>query len=134
MDVKKQYGVIPYLNGKKNGQKIVLVTSKTNGYWIFPKGNLVKKKNKFQSAAQEAFEEAGVRGKINEDISYTIEFQHSETTHKITLFPMKVETVLDEWPEMNDRKRKVVSVSKAMDLITLDDLRNCLISWQEDFL
>lgn len=133
MDVKKQYGVIAYLNGKKNNLKIVLVTSKTNGYWIFPKGNLVKKKNKYQSAAQEAFEEAGVRGTINEDISYKIEFQDFETRHQITLFPMRVKTLLDQWPEMNDRKRKVVSVSKAMELITLDDLRSCLVQWQEDF-
>lgn len=134
MAVKRQYGVIPYINGKKNSPKIVLVTSKTNGYWIFPKGNLVKKKDKFQSATQEAFEEAGVHGILNEDLSYQIEFQGAETKHQITLFSMKVETLLDEWPEMNDRKRKVVSVSKAMELISLDDLRDCLKNWQEDHL
>ena len=133
MAVKRQYGVIPYIDGKKNGRKIVLITSKTNGYWIFPKGNLIKGKNGVQSAAQEAYEEAGILGKISNDVSYTFSFKHLGDEYKTTFYPMKVETQLDDWPEVKKRKRKTVSVSKALELITIDDLRKCLSAWKKDF-
>ena len=132
MSVKTQYGVIPYTN-KKKSPKIILITSRTNGYWIFPKGNPMKKKTFFQSAAVEAYEEAGVRGTVNKKASYTIKFRHQNIDHKIVLFPMKIETLLDEWPERKERKRKVVSVEKALKMIELTSLQNCLKKWHHDF-
>ncbi len=133
MTVKKQYGVIPYVDEKKHGRRIILITSRTNGYWIFPKGNPVKGKNGLQSAAQEAYEEAGLRGKITKDVSYSFTFTHLGKNYKTVLYPMKVETLLDDWPEIKERKRKTVSVSEALELITITELRKCLNAWKRDF-
>lgn len=128
---KIQFGVIPFTNGKKN-TKVVLVTSKTQGYWIFPKGNPIKNKTDFQSAEQEAFEEAGLRGKIQQEPSYTVSFQQNSTSHKLTLFPMEVEEVLSTWPEMGDRKRRLVTIPKALSLINFAGLQDCLRRWHKD--
>lgn len=132
MSVKRQYGVIPYTK-KKNASRILLVTSRANGYWIFPKGNPIKKKDIFQSAQQEAFEEAGVLGDIDKKFSYKIKFRHQSVDHEIILFPMKIGKIFKEWPEKKQRKRKFVSIDKALDLIKLTSLQNCLKQWKRDF-
>ncbi len=120
--------MIPYLGGG-NGLKVVLITSRTNRIWIFPKGNPIKGKTARQTARQEAFEEAGIRGKVLTD-SYSISYiQHGEK-YKIKFFPMKVDEVLDDWPESRERKRKIAAADKALSMLSLDDLRQCL----RDFL
>ncbi len=136
MPTKTQYGVIPYTkkNKKDNCPKLILITSRTNGYWIFPKGNPIKKKDNFQTAKQEAFEEAGIKGTINQELSYKISFKHGETDHITILFPMEVDEVLEEWPEKHERERKLVSFEKAMDLINLESIQDALKHWGKDHI
>ncbi|WMT92848.1 NUDIX domain-containing protein [Pelagibacterium sp. H642] len=60
-----QYGAIPYT--VVDGQLVVLlITSRGRGKWIFPKGGLMSGKTPWESAAHEAYEEAGVEGEIEE--------------------------------------------------------------------
>lgn len=131
MAQKKQYGVIPYTT-KKNRVKLILITSRINGLWIFPKGNPIKNKTIFETAEQEAFEEAGIRGKVQKKQPYSFSYSHRNKEYEVTLFPMKVETILDDWPEQRERERKTVSIEKALSMITLDNLRQCLLDWQKD--
>ncbi|THB76925.1 MAG: NUDIX hydrolase [Desulfobulbaceae bacterium] len=134
MAAKIQYGVIPYICGKgaKRGSKIILVTSKTNGYWIFPKGNPVKNKTSIQSAKQEAYEEAGLTGSITGPNNYSFSIHDKGGTYTIVLFPMKVKNVLEEWPEMSERNRTVTSVGEALQLIRYSELQYCLKQWHQD--
>ena len=131
MNEKEQFGVIPYTNGKK-GIKVILVTSKTNGYWIFPKGNPIKNLTSFQSDQQEAFEEGGVKGKLDSKRSYSVSFTQHRIPYKLTLYPMKVEELLSSWPEMEERRRKQVSVEKALELLNYDGLQKCLRDWVQE--
>lgn len=132
MSCKKQYGVIPYV---QDGDKIkfVIITSRTNSYWIFPKGNLVKKKDKFESACQEAWEEAGVTGVIDKKVTFAFDYQDHGRHHKIKLYPMKVEKVSDDWPEKSSRKRKVVSPEKAVKLVEIDGFAECLKAFVAEY-
>ena len=58
-----QTGVIPLK--KENGVlKICLITSRKKKKWIFPKGIQEPGKTFVQIAEQEAFEEAGLKGKV----------------------------------------------------------------------
>jgi 8-oxo-dGTP pyrophosphatase MutT (NUDIX family) len=59
-----QYAALPYrLNGKTRTE-IMLVTSRETQRWIIPKGWPQKGKAPHDSAAREAFEEAGVVGAV----------------------------------------------------------------------
>ncbi|MDT8389594.1 MAG: NUDIX hydrolase [Lentisphaeria bacterium] len=132
-DIKKQYGVIPFF---KDGDsyRLILVTSRTNKYWIFPKGNVIKGKDKHASAEQEAFEEAGITGRIKKSKAYVIDFSQGGQTVRLTLFPMAVESIATKWPEMRERKRKIVSPKKAREMMCFDLLKKCLRKWEKDFL
>lgn len=133
MKRKVQYGVIPYIkNGK--AKELILITSRTNGYWIFPKGNLIKGKSPQQSAAQEALEEAGLLGKVSKKKEFSFSFEENGTEHQITLFPMKVEVVLSKWPEAHERKRQQVSYDDAQQAIQLKGFSQCLKLWKEEYL
>ncbi|MGL1930491.1 MAG: NUDIX hydrolase [Desulfotalea sp.] len=132
MPCKKQFGVIPYIE-TDDKIKVILITSRTNSFWIFPKGNLMRKKDEFASAEQEAWEEAGVKGKIDKKHPYLFSYQLNDQQHKLTLYPMKVESILDEWPEKCDRKRKTVSIKKALELVEIEAFTNCLLAFKKDF-
>ncbi|UXN74919.1 hypothetical protein N8D56_08005 [Devosia sp. A8/3-2] len=51
-------------SGEPARSEILLVTSRTSRHWLLPKGWLVRGKSAMESAEIEAFEEAGVQGKI----------------------------------------------------------------------
>lgn len=133
MKTKVQYGVIPYIK-TATGKELILITSRTNGYWIFPKGNLIKGKTPQQSAAQEALEEAGVLGKVSKKREFSFSFEENDTEHHITLFPMRVDVVLSQWPEAKDRQRKQFSYKEAQAHIQLDGFLHCLQLWKKKYL
>lgn len=133
MALIKQFGVIPYtvVNGSKKPNKIILITSRSNGCWIFPKGNPLKKKQGFKAAEAEAFEEAGIEGKICRKVPFTTSYTTKKNTYRLTLYPMEVKKIYKRWPESRERKRKVVAIEKACSLLEYKSLQKCLQSWQE---
>src|SRR5258708_7732746 len=62
--VRIQYGALPYRFTPEASLEILLVTTRQTKRWIIPKGWPIKRLKPAKSAAREAFEEAGVRGKI----------------------------------------------------------------------
>jgi len=59
-----QYGVLPYRIDAEGKVEILLITSKERRRWVVPKGNPIPFFLNYESAAREAFEEAGVEGRI----------------------------------------------------------------------
>ena len=104
------------------GIQILLITSIRKGNWIIPKGILDKGLSFSETASEEAFEEAGVIGKIwRNDIG---EFQYKKRSAlcRVTVFPLEVSEVLKKWPEDSLRERKWVDVSKASKLVREKEL------------
>src|SRR5690606_28829887 len=61
-----QFGALPYTI--VDGQLVVLlITSRGRGKWIFPKGGQVDGMTPWETAAHEAWEEAGVSGEIEQE-------------------------------------------------------------------
>ena len=58
-----QAGVIAY-RIRRGVVQVLLMTSRDTGRWIIPKGNIKPGTTPSKAAAQEAFEEAGVKGTI----------------------------------------------------------------------
>jgi 8-oxo-dGTP pyrophosphatase MutT (NUDIX family) len=114
-----QVGVFPITEDGK----VVLVTTRSSDYWIFPKGCTEKGRSDCSVARDEAYEEAGLTGVIQRDYH---EFKiHSHGTKKLRLFPMKVKKLSKHFPECKERKRVVVSIHKAEKLLQ-KDLRTVL--------
>ena len=62
--VRVQYGALPYRFTPEAAMEILLVTTRQSRRWIIPKGWPIKGLKPAKSAAREAFEEAGVRGRV----------------------------------------------------------------------
>ena len=62
--VHVQYGALPYRFTHDAALEILLLTTRRSKRWIIPKGWPIKGLPPAKSAAREAFEEAGVRGRV----------------------------------------------------------------------
>ena len=96
-------------------RKLVLITSKKAESWILPKGNPEKTRSDREQAREEAFEEAGLEGTVNWKY---YEFDVHGKVKKLRIFPMKVENLLDDYPEKNQRKRILIPFGKAEKIAT----------------
>ncbi len=127
----KQYGVLPYFyqSGKI---KIILITSRISHQWIVPKGNRVPNKTKRESALQEAYEEAGLTGKLNKDLKFCFKIMSHGEKAELTLYLMRVNNPLSaDWPEKKQRKRIVVSTKRAQSLVEWPELATSIKRLQD---
>lgn len=119
-----QYGALPY--AIVDGQlTVLLITSRGRGKWIFPKGGLIEGKTPWESAAYEAYEEAGVEGEIEETPigSYFLPVTTERPAPvEVQIFPMRVTRQRDDWKEMGQRYRHWAVLPEARRLITHDGL------------
>lgn len=118
---QSQFGAIPYRH--VDGEIVFLIiTSRGTGKWIFPKGGLIAGLSPTESAAQEAYEEAGVRGNIGALSvgSYrTLKTRSGvETLVPVQMYPLEVAEQLDDWPERGERRRHWVTLGEARRLLS----------------
>ncbi|GAB6054487.1 NUDIX hydrolase [Magnetospira thiophila] len=115
-----QSAVVPFRKGQ-NGAEVLLVTSRDTGRWVLPKGNIKNGMSPALSAAEEAFEEAGVLGKVHSPSVGTYKYVKQDvgggTPCLVKVFLMTVEQIKSNWPEKSQRRRKWVSASKAARLV-----------------
>ena len=118
----EQSGVIPYriINGQI---EVMLITSSGSKRWVIPKGLIEPNMTPEDSAAKEAWEEAGVLGLVFPNLMGTYEYYKSGCTWQVDVFLLQVETVLDNWPEAYKRKRQWVSIPKAIKRVDEPDLK-----------
>ena len=109
--VYPQSAVIPYR--VQDGQLAVLVITASDAErWVLPKGLLEPGLSPAESAAQEALEEAGVRGQVSPASVGTYAYEKWGGVCRVEVFLLRVEEVLDQWQEMK-RIREWVSVAEA---------------------
>ncbi|MBZ0261802.1 MAG: hypothetical protein K8F90_14530, partial [Hyphomicrobiales bacterium] len=58
----RQYAALPWRQAPS--LELLLITSRETRRWVIPKGWPMPEKSPAESAAQEAYEEAGIRGQI----------------------------------------------------------------------
>ncbi|MFQ3264292.1 MAG: ADP-ribose pyrophosphatase YjhB (NUDIX family) [Colwellia sp.] len=122
---EKQYGVLPFIK-EKNKQKVVLISSCESKKWIVPKGHKINKLTKRATALQEAFEEAGIKGYIKRKKPLIFEIKSHGKTVTLVLYFMKVKELLLLWPENKKRKRKIVKLTKAKEMVAWQGLSDYL--------
>ena len=94
--------------------EVLLVTSLRSGRWILPKGIVERDMTPAQSAAKEAWEEAGVHGEP--DIHSLGMFETSKWggVCSVEVFRMDVTKIADQWPESDKRERKWFALADAI--------------------
>src|SRR4029079_14790238 len=104
-----QYAALPYrLNGKTRTE-VMLVTSRETQRWIIPKGWPHKRKAPHDSAAREAFEEAGVLGVVGKGSVGSFRYEKrlkngALTVCEVHVFPLRVSRERKNWPEKDQRE------------------------------
>jgi 8-oxo-dGTP pyrophosphatase MutT (NUDIX family) len=119
-----QSGVLPIA-----GEMVVLITSRSSGRWIIPKGYVEKGMTPAESAAKEAWEEAGIRGRVLPDDIGIYRYSRPSGLFAVRVFPLVVETLLDEWQEMHFRQRRLVTPSEALEMISHVELRTIVAEY-----
>ena len=129
--LQKQYGVLPYIQ-RSGKTKIILITSRNSNQWIVPKGNLVAQKSKRESALQEAYEEAGLTGRLDQDFKLHLFIMSHGIKTDLTLYPMRVNKhLIKKWPESHQRKRIEVSCDQAQSLVLWPKFRAGIRLWKK---
>ncbi|CBN55491.1 NUDIX hydrolase [Kamptonema animale CS-326] len=121
----QQSGVIPYriLDGEI---EIMVITSSTGKRWVIPKGLVEPDMTPQDSAAKEAWEEAGLIGNVLPTLLGTYEYQKWGRICRVEVFLLQVEIVLESWPEAKKRKREWVSLAKAVKRVEEAELKRIL--------
>lgn len=119
--------------GRKKRFEVLLVTGRRSHRWTIPKGWPMVGKSLAEAAAQEAFEEAGVRGTI--DPVPVGSFDHIKQNLpsgellevRILVHPLSVDRELPKWPEIGQRRRKWFSVEEAAKKVDSEELRALIV-------
>jgi 8-oxo-dGTP pyrophosphatase MutT (NUDIX family) len=119
-----QSGVIPYV-WEHGNIKILLITNRKMKKWIIPKGVIEPDKTAYDSARQEAYEEAGILGKL-----YSVpigEYQYNKWngTCNVEVYRLEIEQILPEWPE-NFRYRVWFGINEAVECIKEKKLKKLI--------
>ena len=117
----KQSGVIPVLDNR-----LVLITSRKSERWIIPKGYVEKGLSPSESAAKEAYEEAGLIGVVHHKEAGQYRYRKFGKSFSVQVYPLFIETMLDEWDDMHDRRRKLVTPAEAIEMLCHDDLKRII--------
>ena len=108
-----QSGVIPFRINRRRIE-ILLVRSRKNKKWIIPKGIIESGMTPSRSAEKEAHEEAGAKGKIFRVLLGEYNYKKWGGTCRVKVFAMRVERVLEKWPEDYFRERRWFEFPKAV--------------------
>lgn len=113
----RQFAVVPVRLRKDGTAKILLLTSRGKGEWGIPKGWPMTRLSPKATARQEAFEEAGLKGRVlcGSVGQYRYRKASARVHGRITVkvFILKVSRQLDRWPEKHERKTRWFSPAKA---------------------
>ncbi|HSS14830.1 MAG TPA: NUDIX hydrolase [Rhizomicrobium sp.] len=119
--------------------EVLLITSLNSKRWILPKGWPEPELGPAENAAREAFEEAGVMGKIS---AQPIGSYHYLKERKdgggipcsVEVFALEVTKQLDEWPEKGSRKFSWLPVDQAAAHLAEPGLRQILKDFRKQHL
>ncbi len=117
-----QYAALPFRVNGKTRTEVMLVTSRETRRWIIPKGWPHKGKAPHDSAAREAFEEAGVIGAVGKQAVGSFPYHKrlkngGVTVCEVHVFPLRVRRQSKEWPEREQRDVKWLSAKEAAETV-----------------
>lgn len=119
----RQAAVIAMKNGR-----VCLITTSSGKRWLVPKGNRQAGCDLRETAAREAWEEAGLVGRVKSQPLGTYQFVKLGCPHKVVVFRMQVTEAKRKWPERHKRRRRWLRPTKASTRIDHAELRAIIAS------
>ena len=125
-----QVAAIPIRRTPRGAMEVLLVTSRETRRWVVPKGWPWRKIKDHDAAAGEAWEEAGVHGKMRPKSigSYTYDKRRKNKLQQLRVWVFLLEVTEEAaiWPEVKQRERGWFTPAKAADLVAEPDLKELL--------
>ncbi|MDA8230231.1 MAG: NUDIX hydrolase [Magnetospirillum sp.] len=117
-----QSAALPYRLDAAGAVEILLVTTAKRGRWSIPKGRVPTAMGFAESAAKEAYEEAGVLGEIRQTASGSFRITKrkpdgSAQVIEVWVYLMPVTRALDDWPEKGRRRVEWFPLERAKALV-----------------
>lgn len=128
-----QYAALCY-RAQRGKVQVLMITSRDTGRWVIPKGWPMAGISPAECAAQEAWEEAGVKGQAaphSEGRFYYDKVLGPRTAVPCTVevYPLRVERLAGEFPEKGQRRRKWFSLQKAAQKVAEPELAQILAAF-----
>ena len=125
-ELRTQFGAICYREHKGKTQ-VLLVTTRRTKRWIIPRGWPIDGSTPAETALREAFEEAGVKGKVIGNCvgvySYVKDLREEDDIPcLVAVFAVKVQELAKTYPESDERKRRWFSPKKAAEKLDEPEL------------
>lgn len=115
---RHQVAALCWRPGQGGEVEILLVTSRDTGRWVTPKGGRMPGLTDAQAAAQEALEEAGVEGEVQEAPIGAFRYlkrlkRRAPRPTQVSVFALRVDRELSDWKEAAQRTRRWFSIIEA---------------------
>ncbi|MBW9051071.1 NUDIX hydrolase [Rhizobium mesosinicum] len=105
----------------------LLITSRETGRWIIPKGHIRKREQTFICAEREAYEEAGVQGKITRaPLGHYTYVKDREKLLSVAVHVLRVETEVYWFAERNERSKVWLHPKNAALMVEEPELKTLL--------
>jgi 8-oxo-dGTP pyrophosphatase MutT (NUDIX family) len=117
---------------KRHGRiEILLVTSRETRRWVIPKGGVMAHLVDMNAARQEAFEEAGIAGRMRRKPigNYTYRKRAGESSGRlcaVKVFALEVRRELRNWPERSQRERRWFTIEQVLQRVGERELRRII--------
>lgn len=120
-DVFAQTGVIPY-RIRGDMLEVLLISTSSGKHLTIPKGLIDPGFSATETALNEAYEEAGIKGRLLKPMIGTYGFEKWGGRCEVDVYAMKVTRVLDQWPEDSMRQRTWMDFRHAAGQVKHPDL------------
>ena len=131
----EQIAALPYLVYPDGSIRVMLITSRQTRRWVVPKGNPIPGLSPHEAAAQEAWEEAGVRGfpcaaPLGTFTYLKARRRRGAIEARVTLFPFNVAVQHDDWPERKQRDVRWFELAEAAQAVSETELSHLIAGFR----
>lgn len=130
---RRQVAALPWRRGAE-GLEILLITSRETRRWVTPKGGRMKNRTDPEAAAQEALEEAGVEGIVDErpvgQFRYLKKLKRRAARWLLVeVYGLRVTAEHDDWKERAERERAWLPREEAARRVDEPELKALIASF-----
>lgn len=116
--------------------QVLLITSRDTGRWVIPKGWPMEGRTLAGAAAQEAWEEAGVRGRIAAHELGRYDYDKAQEQGfsvpvEVRVFLLSVDSRADSFPEADQRQARWFTPVEASKQVAEPGLKRILIALED---